>query len=57
MRQDKGITETLVSGSKAFTGNIALSEMGAEYLWGRRKNVGGDSGDATQLQVAVKYCL
>jgi hypothetical protein len=29
--------------------------LGAEYLWGRRENVGGDSGDATQLQVAVKY--
>ena len=28
MRQDKGIKNTLVSGSKACTGNIALTEMG-----------------------------
>jgi hypothetical protein len=30
-------------------------ELGAEYLWGRRENEDGKSGDATQIQLGVRY--
>ena len=43
-----------------FSSNLIWSpipriDLGGEYLWGRRENEDGDNGDATQLQVAVKY--
>jgi hypothetical protein len=30
-------------------------DLGAEYLWGNRKNENGENGDATQIQVAARY--
>jgi hypothetical protein len=30
-------------------------ELGAEYLWGTRENENGKSGDATQIQLGVRY--
>ncbi|RLA58579.1 MAG: hypothetical protein DRR04_10665 [Gammaproteobacteria bacterium] len=30
-------------------------DLGAEYLWGNRKNEDGNNGDATQVQVAARY--
>ena len=30
-------------------------DLGAEYLWGRRENEGGDKGDATQVQLMTRY--
>ena len=38
-----------------FSSPIPRIDLGGEYLWGRRENEDGDNGDATQLQVAVKY--
>ncbi len=43
-----------------FSSNLIWSpipriDLGGEYLWGLRENEDGDNGDATQLQVAVKY--
>ncbi len=34
---------------------IPRIDIGGEYLWGRRENEDDESGDATQLQFAVKY--
>ncbi len=30
-------------------------DLGAEYLWGNRKNEDGENADATQIQLAVRY--
>jgi len=30
-------------------------DLGAEYLWGNRKNENGKNGDATQFQLAARY--
>jgi hypothetical protein len=30
-------------------------DFGAEYLWGQRENKDGEEGDATQMQLSVKY--
>jgi len=30
-------------------------DLGAEYLWGNRKNENGKNGDATQVQLAARY--
>ncbi len=30
-------------------------DLGAEYLWGNRKNENGKNGDATQIQLAARY--
>jgi hypothetical protein len=30
-------------------------DLGAELLWGKREDVDGENGDATQLQMSVKY--
>lgn len=43
-----------------FSSNLIWSpipriDIGGEYLWGRRENEDGNTGDARQLQVAVKY--
>jgi hypothetical protein len=29
--------------------------LGGEFLWGKRENIDGSSGEATQLQLAAKY--
>ena len=52
---DDAYKRTLRFSSNLIWSPIPRIDLGAEYLWGRRENVGGDSGDATQLQVAVKY--
>ena len=52
---DDAYRRTLRFSSNLIWSPIPRIDLGAEYLWGRRENVGGDSGDATQLQVAVKY--
>ena len=30
-------------------------DIGAEYLWGERKNEDGETGDATRIQLAARY--
>ena len=52
---DNAYRRTLRFSSNLIWSPIPRIDLGAEYLWGRRENIGGDSGDATQLQVAVKY--
>ena len=46
---------TLRFSSNLIWSPIPRIDIGGEYLWGRRENENGDSGDATQLQLAVKY--
>jgi hypothetical protein len=43
-----------------FSSNLLWSptpriDLGAEYLWGNRKNENGDNNDATQIQLAARY--
>jgi hypothetical protein len=43
-----------------FSSNLMWSptpriDIGAEYLWGNRKNESGENGDATQIQLAARY--
>lgn len=43
-----------------FSSNLIWSpipriDLGGEYLWGQRENKDGEHGDATQIQLAVKY--
>jgi len=43
-----------------FSSNLLWSptpriDLGAEYLWGNRKNENGDNDDATQIQLAARY--
>ncbi|MEH6634641.1 MAG: DcaP family trimeric outer membrane transporter [Halioglobus sp.] len=43
-----------------FSSNLMWSptpriDLGAEYLWGNRKNEDGENDDATQIQVAARY--
>jgi hypothetical protein len=43
-----------------FSSNLMWSptsriDLGAEYLWGNRKNEDGENADATQIQVAARY--
>ena len=43
-----------------FSSNLMWSptprvDLGAEYLWGNRKNENGENGSATQIQVAARY--
>ena len=47
-------------GTLRFSSNLIWSpipkiDIGGEYLWGRRENQDGETGDATQLQFAVRY--
>jgi hypothetical protein len=30
-------------------------DLGAEFIWGERTNNDGESGDASQIQIATKY--
>jgi hypothetical protein len=52
---DDAYKKTLRFSSNLIWSPIPRIDLGAEYLWGRRENVDGDNGNATQLQVAVKY--
>ncbi len=47
--------QTLRFSSNLIWSPIPRIDIGGEYLWGQRENVNGDSGNATQLQFAVKY--
>jgi hypothetical protein len=47
--------QTLRISSNLIWSPIPRIDVGGEYLWGQRENVNGDSGNATQLQFAVKY--
>jgi hypothetical protein len=46
---------TLRASSNLLWSPIPRIDIGGEYLWGSRQNEDGESGDATQLQFAVKY--
>tara|TARA_R110002073_G_scaffold11758_17_gene53088 strand:- start:10117 stop:11790 length:1674 start_codon:yes stop_codon:yes gene_type:complete len=52
---DEAYRQTLRFSSNLIWSPIPRIDLGAEYLWGQRKNVNGDTGSATQLQFAVKY--
>ncbi len=46
---------TLRASTNLLWSPIPRIDIGGEYLWGRRDNEDGESGDATQLQFGVKY--
>lgn len=46
---------TLRFSSNIFWAPIRRVDLGAEYLWGERKNEDGQTGDATQIQLAARY--
>jgi hypothetical protein len=46
---------TLRFSSNLIWSPIPRIDIGGEYLWGQRENIDGDSGQATQLQFAVRY--
>lgn len=46
---------TLRFSSNLIWSPISRIDIGGEYLWGSRENEDGESGDANQLQFAVKY--
>jgi DcaP outer membrane protein len=46
---------TLRFSSNLIWSPIPRIDIGGEYLWGQRENGGGESGEATQLQFAVRY--
>jgi len=46
---------TLRFSSNLIWSPIPRIDIGGEYLWGQRENINGDSGEATQLQFAVRY--
>jgi hypothetical protein len=60
------VDEPDFAGEKAYdytiraSGNLLWSpiqriQLGGEFLWGKRENIDGSSGAATQLQLAAKY--
>lgn len=46
---------TLRFSSNLIWSPIPRIDIGGEYLWGQRQNTDGESGEATQLQFAVRY--
>jgi hypothetical protein len=46
---------TLRFSSNLIWSPIPRIDIGGEYLWGQRENTDGESGEATQLQFAVRY--
>jgi len=52
---DDAYKDTLRFSSNLIWSPIPRIDVGGEYLWGRRQNEGGEEGDASQLQFAVKY--
>ncbi len=53
--QGDAYQSTLRASTNLLWSPIPRIDIGGEYLWGRRQNDDGESGDATQLQFAVKY--
>ena len=47
--------QTLRASTNLFWSPTPRIDIGAEYLWGKRKNEDGENGDATQLQLAARY--
>ncbi|NQX88170.1 MAG: porin [Halioglobus sp.] len=47
--------ETLRLSGNLIWSPMSRIDLGAEYLWGRRENLDGEDGDATQIQVMAKY--
>jgi len=47
--------QTLRVSSNLIWSPISRIDIGGEYLWGSRENEDGESGDANQVQFAVKY--
>lgn len=47
--------QTLRFSSNLIWSPISRIDIGGEYLWGSRENEDGESGDANQVQFAVKY--
>ncbi|MEZ5504254.1 MAG: DcaP family trimeric outer membrane transporter [Halioglobus sp.] len=52
---DNAYLTTLRFSSNLIWSPIPRIDIGGEYLWGSRENKNGKTGDATQLQFAVKY--
>lgn len=46
---------TLRFSSNIFWSPTPRIELGAEYLWGNRRNEDGENGDATQIQLGARY--
>lgn len=53
--QGDAYQSTLRASANLLWSPIPRIDIGGEYLWGRRQNEDGESGDATQLQFAIKY--
>jgi hypothetical protein len=53
--QGDAYQSTLRASTNLLWSPIPRIDIGGEYLWGSRQNEDGESGDATQLQFAVKY--
>jgi hypothetical protein len=53
--QGDAYQSTLRASTNLLWSPIPRIDIGGEYMWGRRQNEDGESGDATQLQFAVKY--
>ncbi|MEM9253921.1 MAG: DcaP family trimeric outer membrane transporter [Pseudomonadota bacterium] len=47
--------DTLRFSANLFWSPTPRIDIGGEYLWGRRENQNGDEGDATQIQLSLRY--
>lgn len=53
--EDDAYLSTLRFSSNLIWSPIPRIDIGGEFLWGERENEDGESGNASQLQMAVKY--
>ena len=52
---EKAYDYTIRASGNLLWSPIRRVQLGGEFLWGKRENVDGSSGEATQLQLAAKY--
>jgi hypothetical protein len=52
---DDAYKRTIRASTNLFWSPTSRVDLGAEFIWGERTNNDGQSGDASQIQVATKY--
>ncbi len=52
---DDAYQRTIRASTNLFWSPTSRVDLGAEFIWGERTNNDGESGDASQIQVATKY--
>jgi hypothetical protein len=52
---DDAYKRTIRASTNLFWSPTSRVDLGAEFIWGERTNNDGESGDASQIQIATKY--